>query len=271
MLAECDNPEVTSSRRSGAIQGVLVVAAIVSLAYALTATSVARGSGTTTTYAGHSVALAALFATAGLALFAAGLLVAGGRPNLGILAVVAGLLWFAPVWEGWADGPALVRTLGMLAASFVFPVLVHVVVRGEPFAVRGRGAARGCDLRPRRGRVPWRSLLVRDPYLDPYCWANCTANVFDIRSEPELARRMMRWQSWITTGCAAAADGHVRRPAGAVRSPQVRAGTGRCFPVARFSEWRPSPLASSGATSRWRIPGTPATQPCSSSVAAPWC
>ena len=203
MLAECDNPEVTSSRQSGVIHGVLVVASIVSLAYALTATSVARGSGTATTYAGHSVALAALFATAGLALFAAGLLVASGRPNLGILSVVAGLLWFAPVWEGWADGPATVRTLGMLAASFVFPVLVHVVVAASR-SLSGAGALLVIATYALVASCAVAVVLVRDPYLDPYCWANCTANVFDIRSEPELGRRMMRWQSWITTGCAAA-------------------------------------------------------------------
>jgi signal transduction histidine kinase len=203
VLAECENPEVTSSRRSGAIHGVLVVAGIVSLVYAVTAALVARGSGTATTYAGHSVALATLFVTAGLALFASGLLVADGRPQLGILSVVAGVLWFAPVWEGWGDGPALVRTLGMLAASFVFPVLVHVVVAASR-SLSGAGALLVVATYVLVGVCAVAVVLVRDPYLDPYCWANCTDNVFDIRSEPELGRRIMRWQSWITTGCAAA-------------------------------------------------------------------
>ena len=34
--------------------------------------------------------------------------------------------------------------------------------------------------------------LVRDPFFDPSCWANCTDNVFLLRSLPGLARESSR-------------------------------------------------------------------------------
>jgi hypothetical protein len=102
----------------------------VALALALGALAVARAPGRFTTYAGRSGLAATLAVVAGLMLVVAGLVTAFGRQarRIGDLAVVAGLVWFAPVWVGWDRGPPLVRSLGMLAAGFTFPLLLHLVL-----------------------------------------------------------------------------------------------------------------------------------------------
>jgi hypothetical protein len=102
----------------------------VALALALGTLAVAQGPGRFTTYAGRSGLAATLTVVAGLMLVVAGLVTAFGRQagRIGDLAVVAGLVWFAPVWVGWDRGPSLVRSLGMLAAGFTFPLLLHLVL-----------------------------------------------------------------------------------------------------------------------------------------------
>ena len=83
-----------------------------------------------TTYAGRSGLAAGLMVAAGLALVLAGLLASltSRTGPAGDLAVLVGLVWFAPVWVGWEVGPPLVRSLGMLAAGFAFPLLFYLVL-----------------------------------------------------------------------------------------------------------------------------------------------
>jgi signal transduction histidine kinase len=183
---------------------VLVVLGGVGLAYGLGAIAIARGSGPTTSYAAHSAAIAWSFAVAGLGLLAAGLVTTQRRLLVGVLSIVAAVLWFAPVWEGWSDGPAVVRTLGMAAAGFVFPVLVHLVVAAAGRPMPAAATVLVVATYGLIGACAVIVVLVRDPYLDPYCWANCTTNVFEISSQPEVARRVARVQSWVTTFAAVA-------------------------------------------------------------------
>ena len=46
--------------------------------------------------------------------------------------------------------------------------------------------------------------LVRDPFFDPNCWANCTDNVFLLRSLPGLARGIESAHRWFTVLAAIA-------------------------------------------------------------------
>ena len=91
-----------------------LAAGAVAVAYGVGALAVARGPGEVTTYAGQSELAAALAVIAGLALVVAGVVTSfarrGGR--IGDLALLAGLLWFAPLWAGWKGGPPLVLSLG---------------------------------------------------------------------------------------------------------------------------------------------------------------
>ena len=102
----------------------------IALTYGLGALAVARGPGEFTTYAGRSDLAAVLAVLAGLALVAAGLVTSLVRPAgwIGDLALLAGVAWFAPFWAGWKGGPPLVLSLGMLAAGFAFPLLLHLVL-----------------------------------------------------------------------------------------------------------------------------------------------
>jgi signal transduction histidine kinase len=177
------------------------------LAVGLGALAVARGPGRFTTYAGHSGLTATLTLAAGLGLVLAGLVTSFTRlaGRIGDLAVLAGLAWFAPVWVGWDKGPSLLRTLGMLAAGFTFPLVLHLALAYPSGRLSGRAARTlvvGVYLAA--ALVALGQALFRDPFFDPNCWANCTDNVFLLRSLPRLARAIEGIDRWFTVFAAAA-------------------------------------------------------------------
>jgi len=184
-----------------------LAAAVVALAYGLGALAVARGPGELTTYAGRSDIAAALAVVAGLALVAAGLVTSFARPagRIGDLALLAGFVWFAPFWAGWRGGPPLVLSLGTLAAGFVFPLLLHLVLAYPSGRLRSKGA------RALVGAVYLEAALTalgralfRDPFFDPNCWDNCTDNVFLVRSLPGIASGIQDADLWFAAAAAAA-------------------------------------------------------------------
>jgi hypothetical protein len=119
-----------------------LAAGLVALAVGVGALAIAQGPGRSTTYAGRSGLAATLTVAAGLALVLAGLVTSFSRPagRVGDLAVLAGVVWFAPVWVGWDKGPPLVRTLGMLVAGFTFPLLLHLVLAYPSGRLHGAAA-----------------------------------------------------------------------------------------------------------------------------------
>jgi signal transduction histidine kinase len=184
-----------------------LAAGLVALTLALGALAVAQGPGRFTTYAGHSGLTATLTVVAGLALVAAGLVTAfGGQAGrIGDLAVVAGLVWFAPVWVGWDRGPPLVRSLGMLAAGLVFPLLLHLVVAYPSGRLHGAGARTLVLVVYLEATLAALGrALFRHPFYDPGCWANCTDNLFLLGSLPGLARAIEVADRWFTVAAAAA-------------------------------------------------------------------
>jgi signal transduction histidine kinase len=147
------------------------------------------------TYAGASTLAEAVDLVAGLALLAAGLAAWSEqrmRP-IGVLSVLAGLVWFAPDWEGWEHGPALVVSLGAVVTPLLVPLVLHITLAYPSGRVGSR---------PRRWIVLAAYLLavaatvttavVREPLLDPDCWRNCVANVFLLSSDPGLAQEVGR-------------------------------------------------------------------------------
>jgi signal transduction histidine kinase len=179
----------------------------VALALGLGALAVAVGPGRFTTYAGRSGLAATLTVAAGLALVLAGLVTVFSRPpgGIGDLAVLAGLVWFAPVWVGWDKGPPLVRSLGMLAAGFAFPLLLHLVLVYPSGRLRG-ALAKALVFAVYLGAVlaALGRALFRDPFFDPDCWANCSDNVFLLHSLPRLARGTEVADRWVTAAAAGA-------------------------------------------------------------------
>ena len=128
---------------------------------------------------------------AGLGLVAAGIFawIEPTTGRLGPLAMLAGMAWFAPDLEGWDGGPALVRTVGAVATTLFAALVLHLVL-AAPRGTLAHGAARttvaaGYVIALGAGIG---LALVRDPFLDPYCWRNCLDNVFLLHADPGLAR-----------------------------------------------------------------------------------
>jgi hypothetical protein len=93
----------------------------------------------------------------------------------------------------------------MLAALFAFPLFVHLILAAPSGRLRG-AAARALVLTVylEAGLVAVALGLVRDPFFDPNCWANCTDNVFLLRSLPGLARGIESAHLWFTVLAAIA-------------------------------------------------------------------
>ncbi len=203
-----------------------LAAGVFAVPCAVGALAVARGPGDLQTYADQSELAAGLAVIAGLALVAAGVVMSLARRGrrIGDLALLAGFLWFAPFWAGWKGGPPLVVSLGTLAAAFVFPLLLHVVVASPSGMLRSKGEralvvavyleAALCTL----GRA-----LFRDPFFDPSCWDNCTDNVFLLRSLPEVARAIQDADRWVVAAAAVARAAICARRLGAASGPARRA------------------------------------------------
>jgi signal transduction histidine kinase len=147
-----------------------------------------------TTYAGASPAAALADFAAGLGLIGAGLAAWLLRPGSGsglLLVSLAGLAWFAADWVGWEGGPPIARSVAMAIAPFFLAFLVHLVMASPGGRLRSRcqrlaaGAVYAAAAIVSVGRA-----LVRDPFLDPYCWSNCRDNVFLISAQPGIARAL---------------------------------------------------------------------------------
>ena len=136
---------------------------------------------------------------AGLGLLAAGLLLWVERyaGRLGLLAILAGIAWFAPDWIGREEGPAIVRSVAMAAAPFAFVFLFHLVLAfpsgrlGSPVARAATLALYTVAFAVAIGRA-----LFYDPFLDPDCWSNCTDSSFSSMATKAWRRRSR------TSGCA---------------------------------------------------------------------
>jgi signal transduction histidine kinase len=164
----------------------------------------------------------------GAALLAAAAITTVVRPRglVGPLTAAIGVAWWAWEWVGWEDGPPTARSVAMVVAPLLVPFVVHLVLaypagrvggsRARVFLALGYGAA--C-------LTSAGLALFRDPFLDQHCWANCSDNVFLLRSDLDLARLLERSSLWV-----AAVVGVLGATAGAWR-------LARATPVARGSMW----------------------------------
>ncbi len=185
----------TAARLRFAGSAVLVLTLIYAIASIL---AVPRSTEPFTTYAGAtyahtSTAAHAADLAAGLGLLAAGLLgwVEPRTRRLGLLALLAGIAWFGPDWEGWDGGSPFVRSLGAVVTPFLLALLFHLVIALPLGRLRSWPArvvviaAYGVAAFVSFGRA-----LFRDPFLDPYCWRNCLYNSFLVHAHPGVARAL---------------------------------------------------------------------------------
>jgi signal transduction histidine kinase len=147
-----------------------------------------------TTHAGASPAAGVADLAAGLGLLGAGLVVWLFRPGSGsglLVVSLAGLAWVAADWVGWEGGPPVARSLAMAVEPFFLAFVVHLVLAAPGGRLRSRrrqmavGAVYAVAAIVSVGRA-----LFRDPFLDPWCWSNCTDNVFLVSARPDIARAL---------------------------------------------------------------------------------
>jgi signal transduction histidine kinase len=160
-----------------------------------------------TSYAGASGLASTADVLAGLSLLAAGLaaLIARPRGSTALVATLAAAAWLAPDWVGWESGAPLLRSLGMVVAPFLPPLLFHLVLAAPSGRVPSRSArVTLIGLYAVAAAVSIGQALIRDPFLDRYCWSNCTDNVFLFSAEPDLAHLLGDiWLLSVATGAGA--------------------------------------------------------------------
>ena len=144
-----------------------------------------------TTYAAASAVAAAAFVVAGFGLDAAGCLAVRdlATGSLSALCILASAAWLAPALVGWEGGPPLARSLGLVAAPFIVPVLAHVAAAAPTGRVTG--VPRRIAVAAAYGLTTLVSVgyaITWDPFRDPRCWSNCTTNVFLLPGDPGGAR-----------------------------------------------------------------------------------
>ncbi|HEX5896306.1 MAG TPA: histidine kinase [Thermoleophilaceae bacterium] len=190
---------------------------VLAVACAITAL-VATGTlpeGEPTSYAGASGAADTADALAGLGLVLSGALAwtRARTRTLGLLAMLAGLAWLGPNWEGWEGAPSLVRSLGAVVSLFFLPLLLHLAL-AVPTGRVGTRAARVAvgAAYALAGAAGIGLALFRDPLLDPYCWRTCSENAFLAHADPGLASTLGDAWNWsaVVIGVAVVAIG-VRR------------------------------------------------------------
>jgi signal transduction histidine kinase len=173
-----ENRAVTAIRATRPAQPGPFILPALALAFAAASVAVALDTEVQTTYAAMPGRIA-LDLAAGVGLIGAGVLTWVRRPT-GPLAVALGVAWLAHDWVGWIEGPAFARSVGMVAAPFLLPLLAHLVVGS---AARVVALTYGVTALVSAGLA-----LARDPFLDPNCWSNCTDNVFLVHASPGAVR-----------------------------------------------------------------------------------
>jgi signal transduction histidine kinase len=196
-----------ASRGEGNVRHVIVA---VALAFAVVSVSVAAArSARPTTYGAGSTAAAVADLAAGLGAIAAGCLafVLGRHASLAALMTLIGVTWLAADWTGWEGGPAVARSIAMVVAPFLVPVVLHLALAYPTGRISGRAAtallavAYGGTAIASVGRA-----LLRDPFRDLNCWDNCTDNVFLVRPDRDMTRLFdgLGWRAAVSVGVVGA-------------------------------------------------------------------
>ena len=181
--------------------GIAVVVLSVTLVNGPAATGLG---GRGTTYGSFSTPAAMLKVVVALTLIGAATLLLTARSTafVGVLTAIACLAFVAPLWTGWVGGPELVRSLGLVISPLLPAVILAIAAVVPPRARGGRGLAVTAIVAAVGAACVITSIgvaLVRT-HRDLYCWSNCTANVFLLHDDADLARRL----GWVMLGLGVA-------------------------------------------------------------------
>ena len=145
-----------------------------------------------TSYFASSVTAAVLGLAAGVCVVLVGsaLTLNGYRGPAGPLALMMGVAWLAPLWAGWENGPAAVRTAASLLAPVMVPLLVNLVALSAHGSLDRRSQPWVAAAYALVGTLVAARTLVHDPERDRYCWVDCGrgANALLVRADTPLAR-----------------------------------------------------------------------------------
>ncbi len=235
------------------------------------ALAVGEGPGRLTTYAGSSGLAAALTIASGGGLGVAGLVAAfGGSRRIGVLALLAGLTWFAPAWVGWEQGPLVIRSIGMVAAGFFLPVVVHVALAypaaGRPLSPPERWWSRRTSRRrSSRSRVACSGTRssTRTAWPTPPATRSWSA--------PSRTCRARSWSPTSGSRSPSRSPWSSRAPRG-WRAPHRRPDGPAClWPEPPWRSWSPRRRGRSCCCETgWRTPGTRRSTASTSSTARPF-
>ncbi|MBM7505933.1 sensor histidine kinase [Agromyces aurantiacus] len=107
----------------------------------------------------------------------------------GILLASAAVAWTAPIVEGHQGLPDPLRSAAAVAGALLVPVLAATAIRLGAGPPPGRAARRMSQWVLGTAFVLVGAImLIRDPLVDPDCWANCNAGSFVLVSLPAAAR-----------------------------------------------------------------------------------
>ena len=114
------------------------------------------------------------------------------RATVGALALVAGLVWFAPDWVGWQLGSGTVRTLAFATQAVGVAAVAQLAPAGGARWARAPVAAMWTlAFVVAVGRV-----LVYDPLADPACFSYCASNPLLVVGHRGVARAL----DWVAVG-----------------------------------------------------------------------
>jgi signal transduction histidine kinase len=174
---------MASPGRSAAVKAL---AALVVIGIATLALFAIPASGSPLTYRDASRAAQVVGVGAGAALVVAALLTA--RVTIALLLLALAGVWFGQDLAALGDSGALPRGLAVAAAPFAAALALHLALAFPEgrLSRAGRAAAGAAYLAATGSAIG--TVMTRDPFLDVYCWRQCSDNPLVVHAAPELAR-----------------------------------------------------------------------------------
>lgn len=174
---------MASPRRSAAVKAL---AALVVIGIAALALSAIPASESLLTYRDASQAAQVLGVVAGAALVVAALLTA--RVTIALLLLALAGAWFGQDLAALGDSAALPRSIADAAAPIAVALALHLTLAlpDGRLSRAGRAAVGAAYLAAAISFVG--TVTTRDPFLDVYCWRQCSTNPLLVHAAPGLAR-----------------------------------------------------------------------------------
>jgi signal transduction histidine kinase len=165
---------------------VTAVAALVALGIAALALLALPASESPLTYHAASGAAQVLGISAGAALIIAALL--APRPVTALLLLALAATWFAQDLVALGDSAALPRSLAGVVAPMAAALALHLALAFPEGRLSRAGGATAAAAYLAAAVSAVGATAVRDPFLEVYCWRQCSDNPLLVHAAPNVAR-----------------------------------------------------------------------------------